>query len=337
MSTCLEMIRTCMAQGLNVLLCGYHGVGKTAMVVAEAKRQGLILKYYSCPTVDPWVDLVGVPVPTKARNESGETKRQLEFIRPADVERAQILFFDELSRAHQKVLNAVLEAIQFHTINGVRLPNLRMVWAAINPPGGPYQVTELDPVLVDRFHVYLQIPAEPSVVYYVNKAAIPRHIAKALVMWWHRDLDDNLRKMISPRRLEYIGTNHVKGIDPFFSLPPSLRAPLQHLLRRIDGGNLLPFELTREALVRNQAEILSEMEDSADVMLAVSERLLAWPDVIPECVRLFLAMTSELQARLLTDQTLKTALVNLAREGRKDNRNLRPLADRLVAMGIAIR
>jgi hypothetical protein len=47
---------------------------------------------------------------------------------------------------------------------------LRMVWAAINPPDDIYDVNELDPVVVDRFHIHLQVPAEPSVSYYTKKA-----------------------------------------------------------------------------------------------------------------------------------------------------------------------
>jgi len=326
-----------MSKKRNVLLVGDHGVGKTAMVVDEAKRQNLTLKYYSSPTLDPWADLVGIPVPVQPDGSNGDTKKHLAFIRPMDVEQAEILFFDELNRAHPKVLNAVLEAIQFRTINGVALPKLKMVWAAINPPGGVYQVAELDPVLVDRFHVHLEVPADPSIDYYVHQVGIPPHVAKALVMWWHRDLDDNLRKMISPRRLEYMGRNYRDGIELRYSLPPTIRAPLQHLLRRIDGHNLLPFELTRKTIVDHQKEIIAEMAESADVMLAVSGRLLEWPDLMPQCVRLFLAMTSELQARLLANHTIKTVLVNLAREGRKGKQDLRPLADRLAAMGMAFR
>jgi len=332
MSNCVNMIRKCMSQGLNLLLSGYHGVGKTQMVLEETKRQGLKMKYYSSPTLDPWPDLVGIPVPVDTKSNSED--KQLQFIRPADVEDAEIMFFDELNRAHPKVINAVLEAIQFRSINGKPLPRLKMVWAAINPPDDIYDVNELDPVVVDRFHIHLQVPAEPSVSYYTKKAGISPHVAKALVMWWHRDLDDNLRQMVSPRRLEYMGQNYSRGLGLRYSVPPSVKAPLQHLIRRIEGKALLPFELTRQNLIGSQAEIITEIEGNVDAMLAVNERLLAWPDMIPQCVNLFLAMTSELQAKLLTNSNIKRALVNLGRKGRNGDQNLRPLADRLVAMGI---
>ncbi len=337
MNSTLATIRNCMSKRLNVMLYGNHGVGKTQMVRDEVLKHGLRIKYYSSATLDPWADLIGIPVPVDIQNNEGFKDKQLHFIRPGDIETAEIIFFDELNRSHPKVQNAVLEAIQFHSINGKALPKLLMVWAAINPSDDVYQVNELDPVLVDRFHVHLEVPAEPSVTYYTEKVGIPPHIAKALVYWWQRDLDDNLRKMISPRRLEYIGTNYIKGIDLKYSLPPSIKAPLQNLLHRIDRKTILSFELTRTNLVDRQNEILLEMIDNVDVMLAVSERLLAWSDLIPQCIKLFLAITPDLQARLLTDNRIRTALVNLAREGRNGNRDLRPLADRLTVIGIPIK
>ena len=148
MSNCTNVMKTCMSEGLNVLLIGYHGVGKTQMALEEAKSLGLNMKYYSSPTLDPWPDLVGIPVPVDIEGDSKSGDKQLQFIRPADVEDAEIMFFDELNRAHPKVINAVLEAIQFHSINGKPLPRLKMVWAAINPPDDIYDVNEPDPVVV---------------------------------------------------------------------------------------------------------------------------------------------------------------------------------------------
>jgi len=337
MSRCTDVIRTCMSQQLNALLIGNHGVGKTQMLLEEAECQQLKLKYYSSATLDPWADLVGIPIPVDVTLNGSILNKQLHFIRPPDIEDAEILFFDELNRAHPKIMNAVLEAIQFHSINGNPLPCLKMVWAAINPPDDIYSVNEMDPVLVDRFHVHLLVQAEPSISYYTKKAGIPQPIAKALVTWWQCDLDDNLRQMVSPRRLEYMGRNYSKGLDLRYLLPFSIKAPLKYLIRRIQGENCLPFELTRQTLINNQPEVISEMENNLDVMLAVNERLLAWPELMPRCIAFFMVMNAELQAKLLVDSTIKHSLVNLGREGRNGNKNLRPLADRLIAMGILLR
>src|SRR3990167_9395132 len=105
---------------LNVLFIGTHGIGKTTVAKTVAEELKLKFKYYSTSTLDPWADLVGVPVPDR------ETKT-LDFYRPKDLEDAEFVFFDELNRAHPRVLNAVLEIIQFKTVNGIRLPNLKMI------------------------------------------------------------------------------------------------------------------------------------------------------------------------------------------------------------------
>lgn len=273
MSDLLEKINICMEHHRNTMLIGPHGVGKTLMVVDAIKAQGLTLKYFSSATLDPWADLVGIPLPEIVNTPSGPIK-ELSFIRPRDVNDAEILFFDELNRAHTKVHNAVLEAIQFKTINGVPLPRLKMVWAAINPPKDVYLVNEMDPVLIDRFEAFIEVPAQPSVAYYVERAQIPEHVARALVEWWTEDLDDNLRKAISPRRLEYMGRNFVSGIDFEYSVPPFIKVPLRHLLKRVDGNNVLPFELTRQSLLHEQSKIISAMYKDKNLMLAVAECLI---------------------------------------------------------------
>src|SRR4051812_44091417 len=51
------------ANEMNVLLIGLHGVGKTEAVLAMCREQNVVLKYYSCSTLDPFTDLVGVPTP----------------------------------------------------------------------------------------------------------------------------------------------------------------------------------------------------------------------------------------------------------------------------------
>lgn len=201
---------------LNVLLIGLHGVGKTAAVLDLCKEKGLKLKYYSCSTLDPYTDLVGVPDPVTG--EDG--LRELQMVRPREVDEAEILFFDELNRAHPKVLNAVLEIIQFRSINGERLPNLKMIWAAINPPGQEYQVEELDPALVDRFDVFEDVAARPSVDYLASRGIRPS-IAKALVAWWN-DQNKNRRnpaEQITPRRLEKIGVVYEATKDHRSAIP----------------------------------------------------------------------------------------------------------------------
>jgi MoxR-like ATPase len=233
--------------GFNVMLIGLHGTGKTASIKALADARGIKMKYYSCSTLDPFTDLVGVPSPvyycpdcddkfeTKIEHKElhpdckGKLDRQLDMVRPREVDEAELLFFDEFNRADPKVQNAVFEIIQFGSINGEKLPNLKACWAAINPPDDEqnYQVEQLDPALLDRFDLYIDITAKPSVQY--MQKFMPEPVARALKLWWDEHQNairlktkDAHSDYLSPRRLEKIGlvwcaTQNSKAV--FASLP----------------------------------------------------------------------------------------------------------------------
>lgn len=186
----------------NVLLIGKHGVGKTTMVLDAFKRAGLKYLYFSASTMDPWVDFIGVP--KEKTDENGNSF--LDLVRPkafidGDV---QAIFFDEYNRSHKKVRNAVMELIQFKSINGMPFPNLQVIWAAINPSDEKeklrYDVEDLDPAQVDRFHVHLEIPYLPSKTYFRNK--FDAETADAALAWW-KSLSSEQKDLVSPRRLDY--------------------------------------------------------------------------------------------------------------------------------------
>ena len=110
----------------------------------------------------------------------------LDLVRPkafatGDVE---ALFFDEFNRSPKKVRNAVMELIQFKSINGMKFPNLKIVWAAINPDDEEetYDVEKLDPAQEDRFHITVAVPYRPNVDWF-RKNYNPR-LADAAIQWW---------------------------------------------------------------------------------------------------------------------------------------------------------
>ena len=111
----------------NVLFVGKHGVGKTSIIKNAFERAGLRWKYFSASTLDPWVDLVGVP--KEIQTEEGN---YLDLVRPKEFQYDEVdaLFFDEFNRSHKKVRNAVMELLQFKSINGKKFNNLKIVWAA---------------------------------------------------------------------------------------------------------------------------------------------------------------------------------------------------------------
>lgn len=189
---------------LNCLLRGEHGVGKTTLVSECFQRNGLVIGetalIFSAATIDPWVDFIGVP-----KEVTKDGKRYLDFIQPKHFveDKVEAIFFDEFNRSHKKIRNAVLELIQFKSINGKRFDNLKVVWAAINPEDSEeyqYDVEVLDPAQKDRFQIILDVPYKPDYTYFSNKYS--EDWASSAIDWW-KDLPSKVRKQVSPRRLDY--------------------------------------------------------------------------------------------------------------------------------------
>lgn len=226
----------------NVLFIGKHGVGKSSIIKQVFDKNNLKWMYFSAATMDPWIDFIGVPRENKniesfeiikelmkvnddlamkwiisnwkmddnsakeiiTHLNKTKTETFLELVRPKAFaeDSVEALFFDEFNRAPKKVRNAVMELLQFKSINGKKFNNLKIIWAAINPEDeeGEYDVEKLDPAQKDRFHIINKIPYEPDGEFF--KAKFGEHVAKVAIAWW-RELPDEEKEKISPRRLEY--------------------------------------------------------------------------------------------------------------------------------------
>lgn len=184
-------------KGLNVLFEGKHGVGKTSTIMSLFNDLGMNCQYYSASTLDPYIDFRGIPKIV----DNSDGSHVLELIRQSRLEDAEVIFIDELNRSPKALRNALLEIIQFKTINGTPLPKLRMVWAAVNPEDlqETYDVEPLDPALRDRFHVCVQVPYNPCLAYFAEKYG--EHNTEVACGWW-KDLSNDLKDKISPRRLD---------------------------------------------------------------------------------------------------------------------------------------
>lgn len=235
----------------NVLFIGLHGVGKTAVIKQVfTETFGNRWRYFSASTLDPWVDFVGVP---KVVESDG--KSRLKLIRPDFIEDDQVeaIFFDEFNRAPDKVINAVMELIQFKSINGHKLNNLKVIWAAINPEDDDdtYSVNHLDPAHIDRFHVHLKVPYKVDVDYFVDKFP---NTGQLFINWWN-ELPGDLQRMVSPRRLDYAADAYANGCRLEDFLPPESNvAKLRTLLKSLPFHDLIKGVATdaeAEAFVRD--------------------------------------------------------------------------------------
>jgi hypothetical protein len=219
----------------NVLFRGRAGVGKTAVILESFKRNNLKWLYFSASTLDPWVDFIGVP--KEMKNDKGEL--YLGLVRPEAFQSDEVeaIFLDEYNRSPKKIRNAVMELIQFKSINGRKFNNLKIVWAAINPEDDDeqtYDVEALDPAQIDRFHAVVDVPYKPSADYFRTKYG--KETADSALTWWG-GLDNKTKLLVSPRRLDYVIDIYSKSGNIRYALPKE--APVDKLLHELKSGPII--------------------------------------------------------------------------------------------------
>jgi len=260
-------------EGYNVLLIGLHGTGKTESIKQMADRNGLKMKYFSCSTLDPFTDLVGVPVPTDLLDKDGNPtgEQYLKMVRPHDVDEADLIFFDELNRADAKTLNAVFEIIQFRSINGDPLPNLKACWGAINPPDEDYDVDRLDAALLDRFDLYINIDPKPSVSY-MSQFIAPQY-AQVLSRWWNDHYID-IRKGVRDAKIDYISPRRLMKLGLIWQSFENMKLLKMALPQ---GGTFDHMKLVKELRLASESirkgekvEVVDDTEDE-DIDLVEGE------------------------------------------------------------------
>ena len=139
-----------MRPGRSMLIRGNHGIGKSDIVRQVARFFDAHLLDFRLGQRTPG-DIIGMPDPDK---ELGTTR----FLPPAELKRACtercVLFFDELNRAVDEVLQAVFQiCLDRRLPDGTPLHPETRVYAAINM-AAIYNVGRLDPALLDRFAVF---------------------------------------------------------------------------------------------------------------------------------------------------------------------------------------
>jgi hypothetical protein len=193
-----EKVNVWFDRGLNVLLMGPHGVGKTSVIVQECEKRKKTVAYFSASTLDPWIDLIGIPRPVDT-----EVGSYIDLIRPElfQNDKIDVIIFDELNRSPKKVRNAIMELIQFRSINGKKFHKLKMVIGIINPQDEKetYDVEPMDPAQIDRFHIQYNMPTAPHEPWFVQKFG---NNGKVACDFWF-NIPVELRGLCSPRRLDY--------------------------------------------------------------------------------------------------------------------------------------
>lgn len=252
----------------NVLLTGIHGVGKTQTIKKKFDKEfgKDHWKYYSTPTMDVFIDLIGCP------RVVGEGDQQyLKLVKPREWSDDSIhaLFLDELPRAPEKVLNTLMELLLFKTINGRHYPNLQVIWAAQNPTDQGYSGEELDEALKDRFPIQITFPSEINYEYFAEKFG--PEIATAGKDWWD-SLDVAKRRIVSPRRLDDAIEIIQAGGDVNNVLPKESNPG--KLLKALKSGYIAIEELKKILKKKNNKALLEKFFEEENNYFATKEYII---------------------------------------------------------------
>ena len=251
----------------NVIVEGKHGVGKTSIIhkviSAYGLQYGKDIICFSAATMDPWIDFLGVP--KLVNNESGEPTVKLvkpEYVNPSTL---QVLFFDEFNRSPKRVRNAVMELIQFKSVNGVKFPKLKCVWAAINPEDdqNTYDIERTDPAQFDRFHLHLCLEDTINIEYFNEKFGEEKTI---FIKEWYDGLEPNQKSKISPRRVEYAMEELIIGGDPEDILPSCINS--KDFIDSINARNFksLVIKAANEKGIDGVKELVNDFDSVSEII-----------------------------------------------------------------------
>lgn len=234
----MSKIKFAVENGFNILFVGPHGVGKTKGTLSEWVELGYtddpkdldkkLYMYFNCPVLDVYEDIKGLPY-----NKDGE----VYYIKPAhrDWNRVELIFLDEPNRAHPKVINTFYELIQLKSVNGIKLPNLRCVFAAMNPHGEDYAVEACDQSFFDRFQLKINVKPDLNKDFFTKTKGLTHNKFELVREWWQA-IPENIRdKEVSPRRVEFCIDVAKVGGDLNDVIPTSANPDL---LQNILTGNV---------------------------------------------------------------------------------------------------
>ena len=164
-----------------MMFVGIHGIGKSEFIKKHFEDQGYSVIMLFLGQMADAGDLIGLPDRTTVTFSYGgeEVSQKItEFCPPKwwprDDNAKLVIFLDEFNRGKQEVYQCIMDMALNRQLNGMKLPAQTRIIAAINPLDDKYgyQVTELDPALLDRFNVYGFSPSRKEWIYWAIDAKV---------------------------------------------------------------------------------------------------------------------------------------------------------------------
>lgn len=215
----------------SILICGNHGIGKSAIVKQTAKVQGIPCIDFRLSQNDVG-DLKGIPYVVNGRTvsaipefyplkEADAIELQELFNLTESISRGKysdrgILFLDEINRANREVQQAAFELVLDRRLNLRSLPDGWRVIAAINGNDSIYSVTSMEPAFLSRFAL---IDLKPTYEEWFSWAENEGQIHTAITQFIHKhnDMLDPTEEMLKQTSLKGVEKVHDRRAWDMFS------------------------------------------------------------------------------------------------------------------------
>ena len=208
-----KVVNKLIVQKLPVFIWGAPGIGKSSIVKAIAKEQGLAFLDLRLSLLDP-TDLKGIPFFNAETNEGVWAKPS--FL-PSEPDSKGILFLDEINTAPPAVQASAYQLILDRKVGEYELPEGWSIVAAGNRENDRGVVYKMPPPLANRFvHFEMEVDFDDWKAWaYSAKidASIIGFLAYDKSMLFTFDATSNEKSFATPRSWAYVDTIVKSGIE----------------------------------------------------------------------------------------------------------------------------
>jgi len=161
----------------SVLLCGDHGIGKTAIIrqindLLSEMNGGVPRKlhYMNVSLMVDGTDIQGLPFLKELEDYSVTQYALPEWFSEA-MHTPCTIFFDEINRTVPEIMNGLMQIILEHRIGRHKLHPETRVYAAANT-SSQYKVIQMDPAVLSRFWIATLAPTAQEWVEWARKSGV---------------------------------------------------------------------------------------------------------------------------------------------------------------------